>query len=221
MKKAVQDWMDPVADSLIRAGLRPNGITTLSIIVLLASGIAFGLGALRLGAFLLLFSGVFDILDGKVARRGNMSTKFGAFYDSTMDRAGDAAIFAGLGVYFIHTPGQRLPVLGLGLCFAALCGAFLVSYARARAEGLGLDCKVGFAQRAERIVFLGVPTMIWGAGRHGWLLLGILFVLTGVNFVTVVQRIVHVYRTTASAEPLAAAPPPRLSPLLDPVAKGS
>ena len=223
VKKAFQDWMDPVADSLVRAGLRPNWITTLSGFVLLASGIAFGLGALRLGAFMLLFSGVFDILDGKVARRGNMSTKFGAFYDSTMDRLGEAAIFAGLGVYFIRTPGQRLPVLGLGLCFAALCGAFIVSYARARAEGLGLECKVGFAQRAERIVFLGIPTMIWGAGRHGWLLLGILFVLTVVNFITVGQRIVHVFRSSAGAAPLAdPVATPRPSPVLaDTVGKGT
>lgn len=223
VKKAFLDLIDPVADGLVRAGLRPNTITTLSILVLLASGAAFGLGALRIGAFLLLFSGFFDLLDGKVARRGNMSTKFGAFYDSTMDRAGEAALFAGIGVYFINTPGQRWPVLGLGLCFAALCGSFLVSYARARAEGLGLDCKVGLAQRAERIIALGVPTMIWGAGRHGWLLLGILLVLTVVNFITVVQRIVHVYRLSASAEPqTAAVTSPRPSPALaDSVGKGS
>lgn len=188
--------LDPVADSLIRAGLTPNRITTLSIVVLLASGVSFGMGALHWGAGLLLLSGVFDILDGKVARKAGLSTRFGAFYDSNMDRFGEAVLFTGIGVYFMNTTGQRWPVLGLVLCFSTLSGSFLVSYARARAEGLGLDCKVGIAQRAERIVGLGVPTLFFAAGPDGWLLLSILFVLALMNAITVVQRILHVYSLT-------------------------
>lgn len=204
LKNLVLGLLDPVADVVIRWGLRPNGITTLSIVVLGASGAAFALGWLRLGAFLLLFSGFFDLLDGKVARRGGMSTSFGAFYDSTMDRLGEGALFTGIGIFYIRSVmagggAERLPVLGLGLCFAALMGAFLVSYARARAEGLGLECRVGMAQRAERIVYLAVPTMIWGAGPGGWLLLGILAWLTLVSWITVVQRIAYVHRITEGA----------------------
>jgi CDP-diacylglycerol--glycerol-3-phosphate 3-phosphatidyltransferase len=232
LKNAFLEWIDPVADWFIRQGLSPNTITTLSIFVLAASGTAFGFGALRIGAALLLVSGLFDLLDGKVARRGNMTTKFGAFYDSTMDRLGEAALFSGIAVYFMTAPGQRLPVLGLGLCFLALSGAFLVSYARARAEGLGLDCKVGLAQRAERILLIGVPTMIWGAGRDGWLLLAILVTLAVMSWITVVQRIVHVYRVTSLPAPervpgagsvtSAPAASPRHSPVVvNPVAKGS
>ena len=189
--------LDPLADGMVRVGLKPNGITTISVVLLCASGAAYAMESLRTGGVMLLVSGILDLLDGKVARRANMASPFGAFYDSTMDRLGEAALFTGIGIHFMNTPGQRLPFLGLGACFAALSCSFLVSYARARAEGLGLDCKVGIARRAERFIGLGIPTVIWGAGRSGWLLLFILVVLALVSAVTVVQRIAHVYRLTA------------------------
>ncbi len=188
--------IDPLADGLMKAGVRPNGITTISALLLVASGACYALEELRLGAVVLLLSGVFDLLDGKVARKGAMASRFGAFYDSTMDRLGEAALFTGIGIHFMNTPGQRLPFLGLFSCFAALSCSFLVSYTRARAEGLGLDCKVGIARRAERFIALGVPTLSWGAGRRGWLLLFILVALALVSAITVVQRVVHVYRLT-------------------------
>ena len=84
----------------------------------------------------------------------------------------------------------------LAMCFAALSCSFLVSYTRARAEGLGLDCKVGIARRAERFIVLGIPTAIWGPGNQGWMLLVILTLLAGVAAITTVQRISHVYRLT-------------------------
>jgi CDP-diacylglycerol--glycerol-3-phosphate 3-phosphatidyltransferase len=208
LPEPLKNWflnaIDPVADGLMRAGLTPNRITTLSIFVLFASGAAFGMDHLRTGSILLLLSGFFDLLDGKVARRGGMSTKFGAFYDSTMDRLGEGALFAGIGIFYtrslIYGGDIRLPILGLGLAFAALTGAFLVSYTRARAEGLGLEAKVGMAQRAERIVFLGVPTMFFGAGPRGLLLLGILAWLTVISWITVVQRILYVQKATQAAD---------------------
>ena len=135
--------IDPIAGGLIGLGLRPNSVTTISVMLLVGSGAAYALQALRVGAILLLASGFFDLLDGMVARKGRMASKFGAFYDSTMDRLGEGALFTGIAIYFMTSPGQRLPFLGLGLCFAALSGSFLVSYARARAEGIGVECKVG------------------------------------------------------------------------------
>jgi len=200
LKKAFLEFIDPVADGLIRAGLTPNTITTLSIIVLLGSGAAFAIGQLRLGAALLLFSGLLDLLDGKVARRGNMSSRFGAFYDSSMDRLGEGALFTGIAIFYMRSAmtsaGERMPVLALGLCFAALTGGFLVSYTRARAEGVGLEATVGMAQRADRIILLAVPTLFFGAGPDGWLLLGILIVLTIISWITVFQRIWHVFDVT-------------------------
>lgn len=204
--------LDPVADLLIRAGLRPNGVTTVSFGLLIASGVAFALSTLQLGAVLLLVSGVFDLLDGKVARRGGMATRFGAFYDSVMDRIGEATVYTGLGVYFISTHGQRWPVLGLLACFSILSAAFLVSYTRARAEGLGLDCRVGIAQRAERVIGIAIPTLIWGAGPRGGVLLGIMLVLAVLSGVTVLQRVRYVYRNTRGEEPTTAAAPVAIPP---------
>src|SRR5437016_3261893 len=113
--------MGPLARGLIQAGVPPNTITTLGTLVVLGSGLAFGTGSIRLGGLLLLVSGVFDILDGQVARQGGKTTTFGAFYDSTLDRVGEAAVFTGLiqaGVppNTITTLGT-LVVLGSGLAF--------------------------------------------------------------------------------------------------------
>jgi CDP-diacylglycerol--glycerol-3-phosphate 3-phosphatidyltransferase len=220
VRTAFSDLVDPVADWLIRWHVQPNAITVVSAIVRLGSGAAFGAGFPRLGAFWLLSSGLLDILDGKVARRGGMTTVFGAFFDSTLDRLGEAVLFAGIAIYFVTTSGQRWPILGLGVSLLTLAGAFLVSYTRARAEGLGLECKVGVAQRPERIIGLGVPTLIFGAGPHGWLLLVLMALLAVANAVTVIQRVAHVYRLTASGSPEttdAAAPVPSFT---DPVVKG-
>lgn len=187
----------PLVRALIRGGVHPNAITTVGTLVLIGSGIAFGYGAIRLAGFLLLLSGVFDILDGQVARLGAMTTTFGAFYDSTVDRIGEAAVFTGLMIYFLTGP---LPLELVRTAFAAgliaLVASLLVSYTRARAEGLGVECKVGIAARAERILVLGLPAMVFGAGpgRPGVLLFYIVAVLAFAAVVTVIQRIAHVAR---------------------------
>jgi CDP-diacylglycerol--glycerol-3-phosphate 3-phosphatidyltransferase len=196
VRSAFLDLVIPVADRLVRWRVHPNTITVASVVVLFGSGAAFGMGFPRMGAFWLLISGLLDVLDGNVARRGGTASSFGAFFDSTLDRLGEAALFSGIAIYFVITAGQRWPILGLGVSLLALSGSFLVSYTRARAEGLGLDCKVGLAQRPERIVGLGVPTLLLGAGPHGWLLLGLVFVLAIAATVTVIQRSAHVSRLT-------------------------
>jgi CDP-diacylglycerol--glycerol-3-phosphate 3-phosphatidyltransferase len=199
VRSAFLNLVDPVADWLIRWRVQPNTITVASVVVLFGSGIAFSLEFPRIGAFWLLISGILDILDGKVARRGGTSSAFGAFFDSTLDRLGEAALFSGIAIYFVNTSGQRWPILGLGVSLLTIAGSFLVSYTRARAEGLGLECSVGIAQRPERIVGLGVPTLFFGAGPNGWLLLVLMAVVAVVNAITVIQRIAHVYRLTVPA----------------------
>lgn len=190
----------PIARAFIRAGIRPNVITTLGTLIVVGSGVAFGFGRVRLGGLLLLASGVFDILDGQVARQGGMMTTFGAFYDSTLDRLGEAAVFAGLAIYFERggVPVDK-QTWALGLALAALAMSMLVSYARARAEGLGLECKVGIAPRAERILLLGAPVLLFGSGRHGMLLFWIVAVLALAATVTVVQRVLYVARIADTA----------------------
>lgn len=218
VRTAFSDLVDPIADRLIRWRVQPNTITVVGAVVLLGSGAAFGGGLPRLGAFWLLASGLLDMLDGKVARRGGRTTDFGAFFDSTLDRLGEAVLFSGIAIYFVTTSGQRWPILGLGVSLLTLAGAFLVSYARARAEGIGIECQVGIAQRPERIIGLGGPTLFFGAGPHGWLLLVLMALLALANTITVIQRVAHVYRETSNG---AREPAPAAAPALArPVVKG-
>ena len=186
----------PVTEWLIRTGVRPNTITTVGALVVIASAVAFGVGAMRLGAGLLLLSGIIDTLDGDVARATGTTTKFGAFYDSTLDRVGDGASFIGIAAFLLTAPGIRFPVAGAVICMVAVLASLLVSYARARAEGLGLDCKVGLVQRAERIILIGLPTLFVGAGPGGLVLTGIVALLALGSVITVVQRFLYVYQIT-------------------------
>ncbi len=186
----------PLTEWLIRSGATPNAITTAAAAVVVASAVAFGLGWIRAGGALLLLSGILDTLDGDVARAAGKTTRFGAFYDSTLDRVGDGATFIGIATFLLTTPGVRVPVPGAVLCMVAVLASLLVSYARARAEGLGLDCKVGVVQRAERIVLIGLPSTIVGAGPGGLVLLTIVALLALGSTITVVQRFLYVHRMT-------------------------
>jgi CDP-diacylglycerol--glycerol-3-phosphate 3-phosphatidyltransferase len=127
-------------------------------------------------------------------------TPFGAFYDSTLDRVGDAALFGGIALFFARggVPSP-LMVWALSAALIALSATLIVSYARARAEGLSLDCKVGIAQRAERILGLGIPSLFIGAGPDGLVLLGIVALLAALSVITVGQRIAYVRRITRPA----------------------
>lgn len=214
--KTMDATVMPLAASLADRGVDPNAITTVGTLVLMASGAAFAVAEVRLGGSLLLLSGVCDMLDGKVARRRGIVTKFGAFYDSTLDRIGEATLFLGIAWYFVSggvTAG--LAPLAMTAAFVAAAFGIVVSYARARAEGLGLDCRVGIAQRAERIVGLGVPTLFFGPGKHGYLLLALVSALGLLAVITVVQRIVHVYRITRASggEPVRRAAAVRRDPV--------
>src|SRR6185436_8407079 len=204
VKDGAVGLVGPVARALIRSGVLPNTITTIGTLLVIGSGVAFGYGAIRLGGALLLISGIFDVLDGQVARQGGLTTTFGAFYDSTLDRVGEGAVFSGLIFYYLSGPlsGElKIPAIGAGL--VALVSSLIVSYARARAESLGVDCKVGIAARAERILLLGLPSLIFGAGpgRPAVLLFWIVSVLAIVSAITVVQRVVHVARVARGAPP--------------------
>jgi len=188
----------PLSNLLMRWGVTPNLITSLGAAIVVLSAVAFATGWIRLGGGLLVLSGVIDTLDGQVARSSGQATRFGAFYDSTLDRVGDGATFIGIAVYLLTTPGIHLPVAGVVFCMLAVLFSLLVSYARARAEGLGVECKVGVIQRAERILLLGGPTLLAGPGPDGRLLLGIVALLALGSAVTVGQRFHHVYRVTAA-----------------------
>ena len=209
VKDGFVKMIGPLARLLIKRGVHPNAITTVGTLVVIVSGVAFGVGAIRWGGLLLQLSGIFDLLDGQVARQGGKITTFGAFFDSTLDRIGEGAVFSGLIFYFLSGPlpsilKTRAVVAGL----VALVASFLVSYTRARAEALGVENRVGIAARAERILLLGLPALVLGAGpgRPGVVLFWIVAVLAFVSAITVIQRVVHVARVARGA------PPPSLVP---------
>lgn len=209
--------LDPLVRGLIAGRINPNTITTVGTAVLLGSAVAYGYGYIRLGGALLLLSGALDMLDGKVARGGGKITRFGAFYDSTLDRVGEAALYTGITFYFLGGGvSARWFHLAVWITLVAISSGLIVSYARARAEGLGLECKVGIAQRAERILVLGVPTLFFGPGPDGLLLLSIVFLLALTAVITVGQRIAHVYRVTRGLErpPEARAPASAVADML-------
>ena len=200
LRQLLETSLGPLVDGLIVARVNPNTLTTIGFLTLVGSAVAFGMAQVRLGGGLLLLSGVMDMLDGRVARGGGGLSKFGAFYDSTLDRVGESALMAGITVFFMNggVPADWA-VWAVLASTIAMASGLIVSYTRARAEGLMLECKVGLVQRAERILGLGVPTMFFGAGRDGVLLLTIVTILAVLAIVTIIQRINHVYNLTRSA----------------------
>jgi CDP-diacylglycerol---glycerol-3-phosphate 3-phosphatidyltransferase len=150
---------------------------------------------------------------------------------------GDGATFIGIGAFLLTAPDVAYRTPAVILCMIAILASVLVSYARARAEGLGLDCKVGIAQRAERILGLGLASVVFGAGRHALLLEAIVALLAVASIITVVQRFVYVHRHAGKVDAVPEAPELRLTeqmqpqpepkpaevkrPQLDPIAKGS
>jgi CDP-diacylglycerol---glycerol-3-phosphate 3-phosphatidyltransferase len=238
LEKPFYAAVNPLVERLIRAGVRPNTITTIGTGFVLISAVVYATGHIRLGGLLLLLSGVADTLDGQVARGGAMVTRFGAFYDSTLDRVGDGATFIGIGAFLLTAPDVAYRVPAVILCMVAILASVLVSYARARAEGLGLDCKVGIAQRAERILGLGLASVVFGAGPHALLLEAIVALLAVASIITVVQRFVYVHQYAGQVDEALLAeeikqaeqvehlsdvklPTDVKRPALDPLAKGS
>lgn len=190
--------IEPVAALLVKLRVNPNTLTTLGTISTVAGGVAFGWGHIRTGGWIIGLTAIFDVLDGTVARRTGQSTVFGAFYDSTLDRIADGAVLGGLAFFYATNPVfQSRPLLALSLL--GMIGTFLVSYTRARAEGLGIDAKVGVMQRPERVVLLAVPQAFFGVVFNGWVLAIVVALLTLTAWITAVQRIMFVRRVTLNA----------------------
>lgn len=183
LKTWILAMLRPVAHWLIRMGFRPDWLTLFGLIMNLVATVAFARGYLRWGAAIMLLAGLCDILDGQVAREGRKETKFGALLDSTMDRYSEIFIYFGIGAYLIRCEEW----IASGVLFFALAGSLMVSYVRARAEGLGEECKVGFMQRPERIVALGIGGLY---GHDGIIL--ILAVLAVTTNYTVIERLTYI-----------------------------
>jgi CDP-diacylglycerol--glycerol-3-phosphate 3-phosphatidyltransferase len=187
--------LEPLAAFLVRHDVHPNLITTLGTVCSIIGGCIYGSGHIRTGGWFLGVTALFDVLDGTVARRTGRTSAFGAFYDSTLDRIADGAVMSGL-AFFYATSKQHGNVPMIAVCLVGLLGGFLVSYTRARAEALGVDAKVGFMQRPERVVLLSAPQAFFGLALDGWVLAAIIVSLTVTSWATAIQRIVAVYHAT-------------------------
>jgi CDP-diacylglycerol--glycerol-3-phosphate 3-phosphatidyltransferase len=181
--------------------LSPNAITVLGLLITLGASALVAGGWLVLGAAILTAGSLLDAVDGALARAQGGGTPFGGFLDSTLDRAGEAILYAGIATWFlVSLPDPRWPVL---LTIVALGASFLVSYAHARAEGIGLAADIGLAPRTERLVITIAGVALAGLG-FGIGLYAALAVVAALSLATVVQRIRHVWllsRTRPSSTP--------------------
>jgi CDP-diacylglycerol---glycerol-3-phosphate 3-phosphatidyltransferase len=188
--------VDPIARRLLRLGVTPNAVTVAGTVGVLVGALGFGArGHLVLGALIVTFFALTDLLDGTMARIRGGSTRFGAFLDSSMDRVADGAVFGAV-AYWLATQGDHAGVAAALLC---LVGGNLVSYVKARAEGLDMTGDVGIAERAERLIVVGVGGVLAGFGLT-WALPAALWLLAVLSFVTVGQRIINVHRQATAAD---------------------
>jgi len=201
--KSLWDWVkrgylrliEPVAEFLVKRRVNPNVITTIGTLCTIAAAVTYAFGHISIGGWILGLTALFDVLDGVVARRTGRETKFGAFYDSSLDRVSDGMILGGLAVFYA-TDTPRHSVAMVIICLLAIIGTFLTSYTRARADALGINAKVGMIQRVERVVLLSAPQALFGLAFHGLVLTAIVTVLAVTSWITAVQRIAFVYAAT-------------------------
>src|SRR6201995_2385581 len=190
--------MTPVGEALARTPITPNMVTVTGTVGLCASVLwGYPTGHLFWGTLVATFFVFTDMLDGVLARIKGTSGKFGAFLDSTMDRVADAAVFSGLGAWFVL--GGHSHLMAAVSLFCLVSGA-LVSYVKARAEGLGTHASVGIAERPERMLLTFVVTGLWGLGVPYILPAG-LWVLAVATVVTLGQRIHAVHKGMAGKPP--------------------
>ncbi|MEJ2216621.1 MAG: CDP-alcohol phosphatidyltransferase family protein [Gemmatimonadota bacterium] len=205
LRGGVYRILSPLTGWLSRRRVHPNALTTIGFLATMTGAYMFHHHLVRTAGTLVLLGGFFDILDGRVARLTGLGSKFGAFYDSTLDRISEIAVF--LGLLSLYND-YRLQLGDVGMIYfimLAMAGSLMVSYTRARAEAMGLDCRVGLMPRAERIVLIGGAALFFGEAWEGLVLKGVIVVLAVLTNVTAIQRIIWVYRH-ARGVPLDAPP---------------
>jgi CDP-diacylglycerol--glycerol-3-phosphate 3-phosphatidyltransferase len=191
LKEAGRALLAPLVRLAQRFGITPNRVTVIGFAVVVVAAVLVGLGQLLAGAVVLVLGSLLDAVDGALARATGSSSAFGSFLDSTLDRAAEAILYVGLITYFLRVDAEPIgPVL---LALAALCGSFMVSYTRAKAEALGVSASVGLAPRTERLVLIVAGIGLAGLGFAAGLI-GAIGVVAALSAATTVQRIWHVQR---------------------------
>jgi CDP-diacylglycerol--glycerol-3-phosphate 3-phosphatidyltransferase len=184
LRKVFKGVVDPMAAFLARLGISANGLTIAGCLITVSVGVLLAMGHLRLGGLILLFTMGSDALDGAVARHTGQTSRFGAFLDSSLDRIADASLLLGLGWWYRGQGGVQDMLAGV-----AAVGSLLVSYARARAEAIGVECKAGLFTRVERSLLLVAALVLGLTGPALWILaIG--------TVATAIHRILHVFLQT-------------------------
>jgi CDP-diacylglycerol--glycerol-3-phosphate 3-phosphatidyltransferase len=181
-KQRLRSLADPLAGLFVRARVHPNALTIAGFLLAVAAGFLLGIGSLRWGAVVFLAGGLFDMLDGAVARATGKGSRFGSFFDSTVDRYAEIVPYLGLSYWMRAESLFFLP-------FLVITGSLMVSYTRARIEGLGGTCEVGLLERPERIVLLFLGLLIGGRA----LPVALVLLAAGSHF-TAFQRMRHARR---------------------------
>lgn len=189
LSERLRNWAEgfraPFARALGRLGISPNALTVLGYLLNLLVMYVLATGHLQLGGILVALASLFDGLDGAVAREMEQTSIFGAFLDSVTDRFSEGTVFLGLLLWYLRSTAQQ----ELPLIYLAIFGSLMVSYTRARAEGLGIECKIGLLTRFERVALLAIGLI----AQQVRLALWVIAILANV---TAIQRIYHVWRVT-------------------------
>jgi CDP-diacylglycerol--glycerol-3-phosphate 3-phosphatidyltransferase len=186
--------LSPIVRLALALHLSANVVTVIGLLIVMAAAALIASGALLAGALVLVGGSLLDAVDGALARANGGGTAFGGFLDSTLDRAADAIVYLAVAAYYLGGPDPSLPVLA---AMVALAGSFMVSYSRARAEGIGVTASIGLAPRTERLVLIVAGLGLAGLG-FGPALIGALWIIAALTVATTIQRIWHVWRLTTA-----------------------
>lgn len=194
-RRAVSVYVElPVARCMERVGLTPNLVTLIGLLIAVGGAWLVAVGEWWIGGIVVLFGGVFDMFDGALARMTGRASKFGALLDSVVDRVSEAVALFGILAYYLMSDND----VGAALAYAAIIGSLMVSYMRARSEGLGIDCKVGVMTRPERVAAIG-----FGLIAAHWIPVVMPVVLGTIGAlaaVTAVHRLIHTARAISSQD---------------------
>src|SRR4029078_3622685 len=187
--------IDAIVYGLARSRINPNALTFIGLLMNIGCGVLYGYGMFFKAGLLMILANIFDMFDGQVARLRGRVTRFGAFFDSVIDRYSDIIVYVGIMVFYARDTEKHSTLL-VALTGLALVGSVMVSYSRARAESLDIACKVGFLERPERVVLLiiGSLTEVGAANMFLRKMPQVLWVLAILSHWTVVHRIYHTWR---------------------------
>lgn len=205
LQKIIYVIINPIIKGMIKIGITPNFITTTGFVLNLVAAGMFLYAANKFGddtcivgwaGGVILFAGLFDMMDGRLARMGNMSSRFGALWDSTLDRYSELFTLFGIAFYLILNGWMWSSVT----TFIAMVGSVMVSYVRARAEGLDIECKVGLMQRPERVVLTALGAIFCGVFDNLWILVVPMIIIAVLANITAFWRIAHCYKVLTKEE---------------------